>query len=97
MKVKDIKKTCFILVLLPPRSQTSSLGVRSRVKFYHLASGLICATVLLRKAKVFSLPVPVGRGSSNILPYVTDCSIITQFEGNRTPGLLLIAQGLIVS
>ena len=41
---------------------------------------LICAKALLR-LKVFSLPVPVGQVSFVVrLPYVTDLSIITQFE-----------------
>ena len=75
----NTKKYYYFCSATPPIADLT-LRVRPRVGFYHLAAGLICATPLLR-AKVFSLPVPVGQVSFVVrLPYVTDCSIITQFE-----------------
>ena len=35
--------------------------VRSGAGFPHLISGLICPTALSKKAKVFSLPVPIAQ------------------------------------
>ena len=37
----------------------------SRVRFYHLAAGLISPIVLLSKAKVFSPSTPIGTGFLN--------------------------------
>jgi len=62
LKGKRIKKnSSFIFVLLPRRSPTLPLQVGPRVGFYHLAAGLSYATLPLKGAKVFSLPVPVGQ------------------------------------
>ena len=67
------------------------IGVWSRVGFDHLVAGLFCTTALLRKAKVFSLPIPIGQDFLAIQPLVIDCSIIHDGQ-NRTLGFLPAAQ-----
>ena len=64
------------MLLLPADRQP----LRSRVGFYHLVAGLLNPTALLKRAKFFNLPVPIGQEFLNLLPYMTDRSIITDFQ-----------------
>ena len=61
-------------LLLPADRQP----VRSRVGFYLLVAGLINPTALLMRAQFFNLPVPIGQDF--LLPYMTDRSIITDYQ-----------------
>jgi len=63
-------------LLLPADRQP----LRSRVGFYHLVAGLLNPTALLMRAKFFNLPVPIGQDFLILLPYMTDCSIITDCQ-----------------
>ena len=75
------------------RSPTFKL--RSRVGFYLLVAGLINPTALLMMAQFFNLPVPIGQDF--LLPYMTDRSIITDYQHGLNSWAPAIATGVLTT